>query len=178
VTNKQFSVSGRARRRRIGRSATKIESSAVDLSPEKDLQHRLEVLRLLPLVTTSLAGGRARRSGSTTNQIFRCQSFSREKSPTPPGGPRACYRQRGKVSNGGSSLSTIAGTASTVWQLPHRVSPFLLEGEYANVTERGDLRLRPRMGRAPLSLPSGFRGGVPVTAQEDVRPIRQGAPSP
>ncbi|EJK47439.1 hypothetical protein THAOC_33838, partial [Thalassiosira oceanica] len=40
-----------------------------------------------------------------------------------------------------------------------RVFPSLLEGEYANVTERGDLQLRPRMGRAPLSLPSGFRGG-------------------
>ena len=45
------------------------------------------------------------------------------------------------------------------WRLPHRVFPSLLEGEYANATERGDLRLRPRMGPAPLSLPSGFGGG-------------------
>ncbi|EJK68859.1 hypothetical protein THAOC_09930 [Thalassiosira oceanica] len=37
--------------------------------------------------------------------------FSRERSPTSTGGPRACYRRRGKLSDGGSSLSTLAGTA-------------------------------------------------------------------
>ncbi|EJK77342.1 hypothetical protein THAOC_00831 [Thalassiosira oceanica] len=51
-----------------------IKFSAVNLSPEKDLQHR---------------------TGDST------------------GGPRACYRRRGKVSDGGSSLLTFAGTASS-----------------------------------------------------------------
>ncbi|EJK51714.1 hypothetical protein THAOC_29090 [Thalassiosira oceanica] len=35
------------------------------------------------------------------------------RSPTSAGGPRACYRRRGKVSDGGASLSTFAGTASS-----------------------------------------------------------------
>ena len=88
------------------------------------------------------------------------------------------------MSDGGSSLSTLVGTASSASALevrgllrsigrnklffssprrplvaPAPSLPLLLEGEYAKVTERGDLRLRPRMGRAPLFLPSGFRGG-------------------
>ncbi|EJK50364.1 hypothetical protein THAOC_30675, partial [Thalassiosira oceanica] len=57
--------------------------------------------------------------------------------------------------------------------------PSQLEGEYANVTKRGDLRLRACcMGCAPMFLSSGFRGGFQFqlpTVQEDVRPIRQGA---
>ncbi|EJK58685.1 hypothetical protein THAOC_21170 [Thalassiosira oceanica] len=48
-------------------------------------------------------------------------------------------------------------------------------GEYANVIE--DLRLRPRMHGVYTIVPT-FRlpRGVPVTAQEDVRPIRRVVP--
>ncbi|EJK61698.1 hypothetical protein THAOC_17766, partial [Thalassiosira oceanica] len=35
---------------------------------------------------------------------FPLSIFSRERSPTSTGGPRACYRRRGKVSDGGSSV--------------------------------------------------------------------------
>ncbi|EJK65249.1 hypothetical protein THAOC_13913 [Thalassiosira oceanica] len=41
-------------------------------------------------------------------------------SPTSTGGPRACYRRRGKLSDGGSSLSTFAGTASSASALEVR----------------------------------------------------------
>ncbi|EJK70691.1 hypothetical protein THAOC_07929 [Thalassiosira oceanica] len=72
---------------------SQIEFSTVDLSPEKDLQHRLEVL----------------------------------------------------------TLATDGERKGFQWRV----------GEYTNVTELGDLwlRLRLRMGLAPLFLPSGFRGG-------------------
>ncbi|EJK78045.1 hypothetical protein THAOC_00082 [Thalassiosira oceanica] len=43
------------------------------------------------------------------------------------------------------------GTSKPLVTTSSAIFPSLLEGEYANVTERGDLRLRPRMGRAPLS---------------------------
>ncbi|EJK68663.1 hypothetical protein THAOC_10138 [Thalassiosira oceanica] len=62
-----------------------------------------------PLATTSSA---SEREEVATNRIVR-RSFSRERSPTSTGGPRACYRRRGKVSDGGASLSTFAGTASS-----------------------------------------------------------------
>ncbi|EJK51761.1 hypothetical protein THAOC_29040, partial [Thalassiosira oceanica] len=85
-------------------------SFRVDLSPEKDLQHRLEVLAL------------------ATDGEESCPMEGRR------------------------------------WRLPHRVFPTLLEGEYANVTERGDLRLRPRMGRGSRGRPLDTTGrAVPLT---------------
>ncbi|EJK46946.1 hypothetical protein THAOC_34365, partial [Thalassiosira oceanica] len=61
------------------------------------------------------------RSGSPKNlRKFPRRSFSRERSPTSTGGPRACYRRRGKLSDGGSSLSTRVGTASSASALEVR----------------------------------------------------------
>ncbi|EJK53399.1 hypothetical protein THAOC_27176 [Thalassiosira oceanica] len=115
-----------------------------------------------PLVMTSSV---SEREEAVRPQIefSAVRSFSGERSPTSTGGPRACYRRRGKLSDrrsiGRNKLSPFPLRGGR-WRLPQRVFPSLLEGEYANVTERGDLRLCPRMGRAPLSLPSGFRKGL------------------
>ncbi|EJK59715.1 hypothetical protein THAOC_20027 [Thalassiosira oceanica] len=84
-------------------------------SPEKDLQHRLEVLALAT------------------------------------DGEESCPMEGRPFQRMQAQRRPLAAPAPSL--------PLLLEVEHAKVTERGDLRLRPRMGRAPLSLPSGFRGG-------------------
>ncbi|EJK52659.1 hypothetical protein THAOC_28045 [Thalassiosira oceanica] len=72
-----------------------------------------------PLVTTSSASEREEAVRPHKSKFPR-RSFSRERSPTSTGGPRACYRRRGKLSDGGSSLSTLVGTASSASALEVR----------------------------------------------------------
>ena len=72
-----------------------------------------------PLATTSSASEREEAVRPHKSKFPR-RSFSRERSPTSTGGPRACYRRRGKLSDGGSSLSTHAGTASSASALEVR----------------------------------------------------------
>ncbi|EJK52564.1 hypothetical protein THAOC_28144, partial [Thalassiosira oceanica] len=56
--------------------------------------------------------GRVKMMNSRTGTAA-CIGRAGPLSPTSTGGPRACYRRRGKLSDGGSSLSTLAGTASS-----------------------------------------------------------------
>ena len=72
-----------------------------------------------PLATTSSASEREEAVRPHKSKFPR-RSFSRERSPTSTGGPRACYRRRGKLSDGGSSLSTLVGTASSASALEVR----------------------------------------------------------
>ncbi|EJK52607.1 hypothetical protein THAOC_28099 [Thalassiosira oceanica] len=72
-----------------------------------------------PLATTSSASERE-EAVRPHNSKFPRRSFSRERSPTSTGGPRACYRRRGKLSDGGSSLSTLVGTTSSASALEVR----------------------------------------------------------
>ena len=72
-----------------------------------------------PLVTTSSASEREEAVRPHKSKFPR-RSFSRERSPTSTGGPRACYRRRGKLSDGGSSLSTLVGPASSASALEVR----------------------------------------------------------
>ncbi|EJK49191.1 hypothetical protein THAOC_31962 [Thalassiosira oceanica] len=60
-----------------------------------------------PLATTSSASEREEAVRPHKSKFPR-RSFSRERSPTSTGGPRACYRRRGKLSDGGSPLAAPA----------------------------------------------------------------------
>ena len=72
-----------------------------------------------PLATTSSASEREEAVRPHKSKFPR-RSYSRERSPTSTGGPRACYRRRGKLSGGGSSLSTLVGTTSSASALEVR----------------------------------------------------------
>ncbi|EJK76113.1 hypothetical protein THAOC_02142 [Thalassiosira oceanica] len=95
---------------------------------------------------------------------FPRRSFSRERSPTSTGGPRACYRRRGKLSDGGSSLSTLVGTASSASALGVRG---LLRSIGRNKLFSISSPRRPLAAPAPsLPLPAGgygSRGRAPDT---------------
>ncbi|EJK67313.1 hypothetical protein THAOC_11672, partial [Thalassiosira oceanica] len=81
------------------------------------------------------------------------RSGSPKNPPTSTGGPRACYRRRGKLSDGGSSLSTLVGTAPSASALEVRG---LLRSIGRNKLSPFSSPRRPLAAPAPsLSLPAG-----------------------